>query len=270
LWKLPEEQRKDKMRRSALFVSLILISFSFHELHAQREIEYKEYPELLNLYMDGEYEEIIKKAEEGTMFSKAITEEHRRQPLPYIYLAKAYYEISKIDKYKEEYSRAFKQALKFASRFVERDEKNKFVSDHERFLAQLRRECMEVAKMHYEKGEHQKRQYRKARYFYKKMQGFSPGDPTPYYMEGFTWIKQGLERQAERPFKKGNELYSELDSLGELKDDQQEFFKFYVKEYSRYLLQEGMRDSAQTLVKKTDGHFRNDEEFMEQYEKVMQ
>ena len=89
-------------------------------------------------------------------------------------------------------------------------------------------------------------------------------------MEGFTWIKQGLERQAERPFEKGHELYNQLDSLGELKKDQQEFFKFFVKEYSRHLLQEGMRDSAQTLVKKTDGHFRNDEEFMEQYEKVMQ
>ncbi len=258
------------MERSALFLLFLLFSPFLHESYGQREIEYKEFPELLNHYINEEYEKIIKKAEEGTMFSKAITDKHRRQPLPYVYLAKAYYEISKIEKYQEKYSRAFKQALTYAGRFVDRDEKKKFIDDHARFLAQLRRESMEVASMHYEKGEQQKRQYRKARYYYKKMQGFSPGDPSPHYMEGLTWVKQGLARQARRPFKKANELYSKLDSLGELKKDQRELFKFFTKEYSRHLLEEGMRDSAQTVLKKTDGYFRNDEEFMKQYNKVMQ
>jgi tetratricopeptide (TPR) repeat protein len=258
------------MKRSALLLLFILLLPLAKDGHGQREIEYKEYPELLNHYINGEYEKIIKKAEEGTMFSKSITDKNRRQPLPYLYLAKAYYEISKLEKYKEEYSRAFKQCLTYAARFVDRDEKNKFIDDHARFLAQVRRECMEVASMHYERGEHEKRQYRKARYYYDKMQDFSPGDPSPYYMEGLTWIKQGLERQAERPFKKGHELYGQLDSLGQLKKDQRELFKFFIKEYSRYLLEEGMRDSAQTIVKKADGYFRKDDEFMEQYNKAMQ
>ena len=256
------------MERSALLLFFVLFLPLAPDAYGQREIEYKEYPELLNHYINGEYEKIIKKAEEGTMFSKSITDKHRRQPLPYLYLAKAYYEISKLDKYSEEYSRAFKQCLTYAERFVGYDEKNKFIEEHSRFLAQLRRECMEVASMHYERGEHEKRQYRKARYFYDKMQGFSPGDPSPYYMEGLTWVKQGLARQAERPFKQGHELYNKLDSLGELKQDQRDLFKFFIKEYSRYLLEEGMRDSARTIVEKSGGYFRDDEEFMEQYKKV--
>ncbi len=258
------------MVRTSLLFLILCLPFLINETYAQREIEYKEYPELLNLYMDGKYEEIIKKVEKGGMFSKPIVDKARNQPLPYIYLAKAYYEISKIDKYSEKYSRAFKNSLRYASRFVDRDSKKKFIDDHSRFLAQLRRECMEIAKMHYERGATQKRQYRKARYFYEKMQGFSPGDPSPYYMEGLTWIKQGIERQAKRPFNKGHELYNELDSLEELEKDQQKLFKFFTKEYSRYLLKEGMRDSARTIVKRTNGIFKDDEEFMKHYNKVTQ
>lgn len=233
-------------------------------------MEYKKYPELLNLYMDGDYEDIIKKVEEGGMFSKAITEKARQQPLPYVYLAKAYYEMSKIDKYSEKYSRAFKNCLRYTARFVQRDEKKKFIDDHARFLAQVRRECMQIGKMHYEKGTQEKRQYRKARYFYEKMQDFSPGDPSPYYMEGLTWIKQDVSRQAKRAFKKGHELYDELSSVSDLEKDQQDLFKFFSKEYSRYLLKEGMRDSARTVIKKTNGQFKDDEDFMEHYNKVTQ
>lgn len=255
--------------RGSILLS-ILFSLTSLSVHGQREIEYKEYPELLNLYMDEEYEEIIKKVEEGSFFGKAIMEEERKQPLPYIYLAKAYYEISKIDEYKEKYSRAFKQAIKYAGRFIDRDEKEKFIKDHERFLIKLRRECMEIAAMHLERSEYERGQFRKARYFYKKLQDLSPNDPSPHYMEGLTWIMQDLEAQADRPFTAGDEKWKELKSLSELKDDQQELFKAYVELYSRHLIEGGQKDSARSVLQKVNGHFKNDPEFREYYEKVTQ
>lgn len=251
-----------------LAILLTLISFG---AQAQREIEYKEeYPELLNLYMDEEYEEVIKKVEKGTLFSKAIMEEERNQPLPYIYLAKAYYEISKMEEYKEKYSRAFKNSIRYAGRFIDRDEKRMFIKDHERFLIKLRRECMEIAAMHLERSEYERGQLRKARYFYKKLQDLSPNDPSPHYMEGLTWIMQDLEAQADRPFKAADEKWKKLESISELKEDQQDLFKTYVEQYSRHLVEEGQKDSARSVLQKVNGHFQEDQDFRDYYQKVTQ
>ncbi len=228
----------------------------------QREVEYKDYDKLLLWYIDENYEKVIRKGEK-------IIEDERKQPLPYIYVAKAYYEVSKLPEYKEEYDRAFKEALKYAGYFIKRDDKKKLIDDHSRFLNKLRREAIEIGKVEYEKGARRKRNYRKSRYYFKKIQRFSPNDPSPHFVEGLTSVKQGLERRARRPYQKGKELLKALDSKEELDPAQNDLMKFWVTEYSRHLVDKGNVDSAQKVVDIGKRLYGNDKEFLQSCDRIL-
>ncbi len=229
---------------------------------AQREVEYKDYDKLLLWYIDEKYEKVIRKGEN-------IIDDERKQPLPYIYVAKAYYEISKLEEYKEEYDRAFKEALKYAGYFMKRDKKRKFVEDHQRFLSKLRRESIEIGKVQYEKGAQRKRNYRKSRYYFKKIQRFSPDDPSPHFVEGLTSCKQGLERRARRPYEKGKELLKKVDSSEDLEPEQNDLMKFWIKEYSKFLVNKGKADSAQKVVAIGERLYGKDEEFQKHCNRIL-
>src|SRR6056297_116367 len=83
------------------------------QVNAQEE----EFDDLLILYVDGDYEKLINKAEKYS-----DDDDTRRDPRPYLYLAKAYYGMSKDEKYAEEYPRAFRDALKYAARYARSEE----------------------------------------------------------------------------------------------------------------------------------------------------
>ncbi len=259
------------MTRPAL-ITLLLLLVSGFVTHAQREeLKYKEYEDLLILYMDEKYEKIISKCEGGGLFP-GIIEKERKQPMPYLYLSKAYYEISKMEEYKnhEDYRRAFKEAMKYAGRFVDKDERQEMIGDHQRYLSNLRKDAFEKAQVLYEQAQYEPRNYRMARYYYDKVADFSPKDPSPLYMSGLTEIKQGIGRQAERTFQEAGKKLNALGAIDELQDEQQELLTFFFREYSEHLMDEGMQDSAKATLELGYPLLEKDEEFMKEYQKVAQ
>jgi hypothetical protein len=96
---------------------LLLLAFSLFSvaLYAQPDNEFKD---LLSLFVDQKYEKVLNKAENYT-----IGDETKKHPLPYLYIAMSLYEMSKIEKYTqmEEYKGAFKDAMKFCSKYAAKD-----------------------------------------------------------------------------------------------------------------------------------------------------
>lgn len=107
---------------------LMLMFISSASFYAKAD----EFDELLILFVDEEYEKCIKKSEK--FMDKRAT---KREPLPYLYTAMCYYEMSKRTKYQEEYPKAFKDAMKYASKFVRKDKENEYTDEHEWFLPEL-------------------------------------------------------------------------------------------------------------------------------------
>ena len=75
-----------------------------------------EYGDLNVYYADGNYEKLIKAAMKYTTGDKT-----RKHALPYLYLSMANLEISKGGDLAEKYPRAFKDAIKYAGKCIQKD-----------------------------------------------------------------------------------------------------------------------------------------------------
>ena len=97
--------------KQILFLSIFVLGFSFSGA-TQPPL----YDDLLIYFADGEYEKVVDKAE------KYIAgEDTKNDALPYLYSAKANYEMSKDQKYKEDFPKAFNDAIGNAGKAVKKD-----------------------------------------------------------------------------------------------------------------------------------------------------
>ena len=71
------------------------------------------YEDLLVMYVDEKYEKCLGKAESYT-----LKESTRKDPLPYLYMSMCFFEMSKLEKFDEDYPKAFRSSLKYAVIFL--------------------------------------------------------------------------------------------------------------------------------------------------------
>jgi hypothetical protein len=81
---------------------LLLLTFEWNNAVAQEN----KYMDILVMLVDEEYEKCVKKCEK--LIDNDAT---KKEPLPYLYLSMAYYEMSKDNKYIDEYPKAFFRSL---------------------------------------------------------------------------------------------------------------------------------------------------------------
>lgn len=83
------------------------------------------YDDLVILYADVQYEKLLKKAYKYTQGDKT-----RKDAIPYLYLSKAHFEISKGGELLEKYPRSFKDAVKYAGKCIQKDKEGIVYSDN--------------------------------------------------------------------------------------------------------------------------------------------
>lgn len=103
------------------------------------------FDELLILYVDEDYEKCISKAEK--YMDKRST---RKEPLPYLYASMAYYEMSQLPRYQDDYPKAFKEAMKLAVKFIRKDREGQYINEHEWYLPELIRVAHESSLNYYQ------------------------------------------------------------------------------------------------------------------------
>lgn len=133
------------------------------------------------LFVDEKYEKCIYKAEKYS-----DNDNYKKDPLIYVYAAMAYFEIAKNpDKYEEDYAKgALKNALKYAYKFTKKDKKKEVVGEYQTFLNTLKDSTNKLAQTYYLTDD-----YRKANYYYKKIEKFDPNDPVIKLWTGITYYK---------------------------------------------------------------------------------
>ncbi len=106
------------------------------------------YDDLVILFADGNYEKLLKKAEKYTLSDKT-----RKDAIPYLYLSKANYEISKGGELAEKYPRALKDALKYAGKCAQKDKEGTVVAEHIGFYTKLKETLIEDIRNFVDAGE---------------------------------------------------------------------------------------------------------------------
>jgi len=113
---------------------LIIILFSFLYLStAFAQSDDKKIDDLVFLYVDEKYDKVVDKG-----ISLTQNDKYKKHPLPYIYAAMGYYQMSRRpDKYEiakgEEYQKPLKSAQKYCYKFLKKDKKKEYYDDYEEF-----------------------------------------------------------------------------------------------------------------------------------------
>lgn len=228
--------------KSVLIFSLLLISGS---LFAQNEEKMKE---ILFMVVDGDYEKAIKKSEKFTE-----NKDTRREPLPYLYSAMAYYEMSKSEEFQEDYPRAFRDAIKNAYKFRRYDESNTYAPQHQSFLSDLKRDVMREAMFYYSEGD-----YRRSSTYSKYLTRIDPYDVTGFIMKGLGEAKSRNEYQAVKTFEEAGAMLDNLST--DLTLDEKESLKTALQEYVTYAKEEGKTDLAEKYLDAVQPIFDNSED----------
>lgn len=237
-------------------VILLVVQLASPQLFAQEE----EFDDLLILYVDGDYEKLIRKAEK---YSE--DDDTRRDPRPYLYMSKAYYGMSKDEKYAEEYPKAFRDALKYASRYARKDDEREYWDINIEFINELRAEAMREADLYL--SDDDRRGLSKAARLYRYLTDIDPGDPGAGMMYGAMLYKVNRRGEADRIVQEIGPKLPNID-MDDLSEDQKEMLKFGTIHFSQFLKEQGMLDSARVTMNIIHPYFENDNEFQLAYDEI--
>lgn len=228
-----------------LILSLLAVLYLSPSLVGQ---ENKEYEDLWVLYIDENYEKLLKKAVSITEADKT-----KKEPMPYLFASMAYFEISKKEDMAEDYPRAFKNSMKYAAKWRKKDKTGAFVYDNKDYIADLREAGMEEAEGYVEDGN-----FSKAKSLYKYMTKFDPDCPGSWLMYAYTLKKVNDYSGHDQAMENFNTKLGDIDRLS---SEQQRLLKYGLITYAEFLYEDGKRTEAKDLLAKGADFYAEDNEY---------
>ncbi len=159
----------------------------------------KDYKDLLTLFVGEKYDKCLYKAEGYTLDEKT-----KKDPLPYLYMSRCYFEMSKRDEFKEKYPNAFKDAMKYISKYGSKDKEKVYAAEYEDFFIALRKAAIAEAEsmMDTEK-------FSKAKQLYDQVLDMDPNDAGAQLMLGLAFGALKSKKESEEGIKKAKAILTE-------------------------------------------------------------
>ena len=213
-----------------------------------------DYDDLLELYVDEKYERLIYKAEDYTLKEKT-----KKDPLPYLYLSMGCYELSKDETKAEKFPKAFKNALKYAGKFVKKDKEGAFAEDAEDYFADLREDTMEEAE-----NQMVNEKWTKAKGTYKYLVNLDKLDPGAKLYMAYATFRMRSVREAELMLDETITILDErkLETLGV---EQKNLLKNSIIAMVEWSGNSDYREKIISILEKTKDYLGGDKEFDRAY-----
>jgi hypothetical protein len=222
-------------------------------LYAQKHV----YEDLLVLYVDEKYDKCVWKADQYT-----LKDDTKKDALPFLYMSMCYYEMSKVEKYQEEFPKAGKEALKYAEKFRKKDKEKEFFANYEDYWANLNTTAMQEgeALMDDPKG------LSKAKQVWSSMTVYYPENPGPWLMLAITQYKANAAKEGDLSVKEFDKRIAEAGDISRLPEDQRKLLKNALIRYSDYLTSKGNRDQGRKYLALGKDYFMEEPDFKAAYE----
>jgi len=190
-----------------------------------------DYMDLLLMFVDEKYDMCFKKALKYT-----IKEKTKKDPIPYLYVSKASYEMSRDHKYTNNYPKAYKTAISFAAKYRKKDKTYEFRNDAEDFIDQFKMVIIEEVENHLLEGT--EATYSKASSLIKKTCDMDPDDCGSKLLYALLCTLTKNKSTAKEYYKICKpilENYGENKfSLKHMTESQQHYLRFALLEYANY------------------------------------
>lgn len=244
----PEFKIKNEMKlRVQIIIAAVFLLFT-----GFAKAQDDEFQDLRVLYMDQKYDKLISKAEGYVNKDKT-----RKNPEPYLYLSKAYFEISKLEEYNKKYppEKAFREAMKWATKYRRKDREGEIYDDNDFYFNELKKAVIEEAA-----GLMSDDKFSRAKRYYSSITSFDPDDPGAWLMLGYSQIKMRAMMEAKIALEEAGRVMHRVD-MTKLNSVERKLLLDGVLGYSDYLMEQGMRDSARTTLDLAKPALEGDPEF---------
>lgn len=256
-----EKSLQYNFRNMRKIFALLFIAASFiSTANAQKEKDQEsgnDYKDLLTLFVADKFERCLYKAEGYTLDDKT-----KKDALPYLYVSRCYYEMSKRDEFKAKYPNAFKDSMKFIAKYASKDKDKVYYAEYEDFISSLRTDAIAEANNFFESEK-----YTKSKALYDQLTKLDGNDAGAFIMLGLNNSVLKAKKEAEAALIKAAEI---LESKSASKGKEQlAMLKDALIGLATILNDSGNKAEAKTWIEYGQEYFKDDKEFALAYDTIV-
>ena len=231
-----------------------------------------EYDDLVQYYADGSYDKLLKKA-----FKYTQGDNTKKDALPYYYLSIANFQISKGHELLEKYPKAFKDAVKYAGKCIQKDKDSTVVVEKMALFTDLKISITEEIRNLAESKDYARMTSQLALIL--KIDKYSVGG---HFLKISAYYAKKDKANIKKYAKICNDLFDNIDasqySIDEENDDYDvierkkadlELLKLGIMEYTTALAANKMEDKAKDIMGRTKQWFPEDKEYKAAYDLIV-
>lgn len=246
----------NEMKRFLLLV-LIVAGISF-----EGNTQPPTYDDLIIYYADQDYDKLLRKAEKYTQSDKT-----KKDALPYLYLAKCNFEMSKDQKWLDKYPKAFNDAIKYAGNCRKRDERagTTVYADNVAFFTDLKTAIVEDMK-----NLIAEESFMRLQGYIAKLHRFNKEDLGSYFLKSGAMYMEKDNSGGRVAQKEAWEKLEETTSVDSWRPIDFEMLRIGVIVYcDSWINMKRQKQEATKILGKVKQWLEDDEQFMDYYNKVM-
>jgi hypothetical protein len=231
-----------------------------------------EYDDLVQYYADGDYDKLLKKAFKYTQGDKT-----KKHALPYYYLSIANFQISKGHDLLEKYPKAFKDAVKYAGKCIQKDKDSVIVVEKMGLFTDLKVAINEELRNLAESEEYNRMPSVLSQMI--KIDKYSVG---AHFLKISAYYVKKDKANIKKYTKICNDLFDNINaeqySIDEENDDYDlinrkkadlELLKIGIMEYTKILVANKQSEKAEDIMGKTKQWYPEDKEYKAAYDEIV-
>lgn len=217
------------------------------------------YDDLLIYFADEDYDKLLKKAEKYTQ-----KDDTKRDAVPYVFMSRANFEISKNADLLEDYPKAFKDAVKYAGKAIKKDKDGSAYEEYRDYFSQLKKVLVEEVENYLIDQD-----YKKAEGTVRYVLKLNEQDLGAFFMMAYLKNANGDMGGAREYVMEGEKLLEETSSVSDLRTEDLRLLKLGLMKYALYMHEKGKTNEAKKVINKGYQWFDSEPEYVKAYDEIV-
>ncbi len=217
------------------------------------------YDDLKILFADGSYKKLVRQCEKYINNDKT-----KKDPRPYLWMTKALYGIDVSGEAVDEYKNSFKDGINYLGKCFKYDKDGEVQAEHDEFINEYTLACVERIMVDVQAGD-----YRKAYSWNIKYKKIARSTVGRLFMEAALKFRNSDKGGANTSWKLANVELEKLTSVEDMSEADRLLLMHGVIQSAEAMVAGRQIDKARALLNKVAPWFEDEDEFQEEYDKVV-
>lgn len=217
------------------------------------------YDDLKILYADANYEKLVKVAEGYTQ-----KDDLKKDPLPFVWLAKGLYKISLSGTDDEKYKSAYKDAIAALGKAMKNDKDGTGLTDHTEFVEAFQMSLVEMIN-----NDIAAKDYSKASGWVIKYYKITKNPVGAKYLDGSTKYRKADKGGANTLWKEADLMLTKITSIEDWSKADKEILKTGVLQTAECYIASKQTEKAKSTLNKIAQWYEDDADFKAKYDELI-